>query len=477
MEVLSKEAPKKREQVQFFCMEDIVPKDHLLRKVEAVMDWSFIYPLVEDKYSSDNGRPSVDPVILIKMAVIQYMFGIRSMRQAVKEIEVNNAYRWFLGIDLSDPVPHFTTFGKNYQRRFAGTDLFEQIFSRVLEQCLNKGYVKEGIVFVDATHVKANANRNKKVKAEVLRESREYEKELRDEVNRDRETHGKKPFDDDDDDAPPEIKILTQSTTDPESGMFVKGEHERQFAYMVSTGCDKNGFILGYDVCAGNVHDSKSFGKLYDKLKEHDPCLMVMDAGYKTTAILRKLILDGVVPLTPRVDPKTGKGFFYKYEYVYDEKNDWYICPANKTLSYSTTTRDGYREYKSYGYICEKCPHLKKCTNSKNHVKVITQHVWHDYWEFAEDFRLSFGMREVYKQRKETIERVFADGKEKHGMRYTQLRGLARVKAEAGLRFACMNLKKLANWAWDSPAFLRFWCLLSDFTGSCVLLFEKHLPA
>ena len=123
-------------------------------------------------------------------------------------------------------------------------------------------------------------------------------------------------------------------------------------------------------------------------------------------------------------------------------------------------------KYKSKSYFCEKCPFLKQCTNSKAHVKVVTRHVWHDYLEFAEDFRLSLGMPEVYKQRKETIERVFADAKEKHGMRYTQLRGLARVKAETGLRFACMNLKKMANWMWDNPQFLRLWRILNKFTLS-----------
>ena len=469
--MMSKATEKQRDQIQMFCMEDLVPSDHLLRKIEKALDFSFIYPLVEDKYSQDNGRPSLDPVVLIKMAMIQYLFGIRSMRQTVKDIEVNAAYRWFLGMDFSDNVPHFTTFGKNYQRRFARTDLFERIFAHILERCMSYGYVKEGVMFVDATHIKASANRNKKVKAEVLRESREYERELQEEINRDRESHDKKPFDNDDD-SPPETKTITQSTTDPDCGMFVKGEHERQFAYMISTGCDKNGFVIGYDVCAGNVHDCMSFGKLYEKLKEYDPCLMVMDAGYKTTAILRKLILDGVIPLMPRVDPKTGKGFFYKNEYVYDEMNDWYICPANKTLPYSTTNREGYREYKSKGCICEKCPFLKKCTLSKNHVKVITRHVWHDYWELAEDFRLSLGMKEVYRQRKETIERVFADAKEKHGMRYTQLRGLPRVKAEAGLRFACMNLKKMANWAWDNPLlsrFQRFFLVSIDFLHSKML--------
>jgi len=456
MQMLNKETTEKRERIQYISIEDLVPPDHLLRKIDKVLDFSFVYPMVEEKYSPDKGRPSLDPVILIKMAMIQYLYGIRSMRQTVKEIEVNTAYRWFLGLDLLDRVPNFTTFGKNYQRRFAGSDLFEKIFAHVLEQCMKRGFVKEGVVYVDSTHIKANANRNKKLKVEILRESRSYERDLQDEINRDREAHGKKPFDDDDDDDPPETKTVTQSTTDPESGMFVKGEHERQFAYMVSTGCDDNGFVLGYDVCAGNVHDSVSFTALYDKLKDHDPCLMVMDAGYKTTAILRELLMDGVVPLTPRVDPKTGKGFFYKREYVYDGKNDSYICPRNETLTYSTTNRQGYREYKSRGYVCQNCPYLQQCTKSKNHVKVITRHVWHDYWEFAEDYRLSIGMKDVYRRRKETIERVFADGKEKHGMRYTQLRGLAKVKAEAALRFACMNLKKMANWACPNPYVFRF---------------------
>ena len=184
-----------------------------------------------------------------------------------------------------------------------------------------------------------------------------------------------------------------------------------------------------------------------------------------------------MVPLTPRVDPKTGEGFFYKGEYVYDELNDWYICPANKTLPYSTTNREGYREYKSKGYLCEKCPFLKRCTRSKEHVKVITRHVWHEYWEYAEDFRLSCGMKEVYKQRKETIERVFADGKEKHGMRYTQLRGLARVKAEAGLRFACMNLKKLANWAWENPSILRLFRIFRVYSGKSASNMMGGVPA
>ena len=157
--------------VQIVALDDLVPKDHLLRKVDAAVDFEFIYDLVEDKYSADNGRPSIDPVVLFKIALIQYLFGIKSMRQTIKEIEVNLAYRWFLGLDFYDPVPHFTTFGKNYSRRFAGTDLFEQIFMNILMQCMKTGAVDTSAIFVDSTHVKAHANNRKHKKIEVAKKA------------------------------------------------------------------------------------------------------------------------------------------------------------------------------------------------------------------------------------------------------------------------------------------------------------------
>ena len=116
---------------------------------------------MEDRYSKETGRPSIDPVTLIKIPIIQYMYGIKSMRQTIKEIEVNMAYRWFLGLDFYDKVPHFSTFGKNYKRRFEGTDLFEQIFQQILLQCMKCDLINTDTIFVDATHVKAAANRKK----------------------------------------------------------------------------------------------------------------------------------------------------------------------------------------------------------------------------------------------------------------------------------------------------------------------------
>ena len=140
---------KREPQMQIVSLEQLVPEDHLLRKIDAAVDFDFIYDLVEGKYSTETGRPSIDPVTLIKIPIIQYMFGIKSMRQTIKEIEVNVAYRWFLGLDFYDKVPHFSTFGKNYKRRFEGTDLFEQIFQQILLQCMKNDLVNTDTMFID----------------------------------------------------------------------------------------------------------------------------------------------------------------------------------------------------------------------------------------------------------------------------------------------------------------------------------------
>ena len=459
--MMTQENEKIRKQLQVLCIDDLVPHDHLLRIIDKAIDWSFIYDLVKDTYS-DKGRPSIDPVTLIKLPLIQYLYGIKSMRQTIKEIEVNVAYRWFLGLEFYDPVPHFSTFGKNYTRRFKDTDLFEQIFEHILEECYKFRLVDPTEIFVDATHVKARANNKKMQKRIAKEETLFYESMLRKEINEDRAAHDKKPLKDKDDDnnpgggssdkfeefttdVPLDGKEIKCSTTDPESGWFHKGEHKNVFAYGIETACDKNGWIINYSVNPGNEHDSRTFKGLYDKIKNIGMKTCVVDAGYKTPAIAKLLIDDDVKPLFPYKRPMTKEGFFKKYEYVYDEYYDCYICPAKQVLKYSTTNRDGYREYKSCGKTCESCEYLSMCTESKNHVKVITRHIWEPYMEICEDIRNTEGMKDLYSHRKETIERIFGTAKENHGFRYTQMYGKARMEMKVALTFACMNLKKLAT--------------------------------
>ena len=164
--MMTQDNEKVRTQIQMVSIDELVPHDHLLRIIDKAIDWSFIYDLVKDTYADGVGRPSIDPVTLIKIPLIQYLYGIKSMRQTIKDIEVNMAYRWFLGLEFYEDVPHFSTFSKNYTRRFKDTDLFEQIFQRILEECYKFRLVDPSEIFVDATHVKARAN-NKKMQRRI----------------------------------------------------------------------------------------------------------------------------------------------------------------------------------------------------------------------------------------------------------------------------------------------------------------------
>lgn len=128
--------------MQFIDMEMLVPKEHLVRKIVKTIDLEFIREKVKHLYSEDVGKPSIDPVVLFKMVIIQYVFGIKSMRQTVKEIEVNIAYRWFLGLDFTESVPHYSTFSKNYERRYKDSTIFEEIFKEIINQVNNVGDLK-----------------------------------------------------------------------------------------------------------------------------------------------------------------------------------------------------------------------------------------------------------------------------------------------------------------------------------------------
>ncbi len=439
---------KERDQVEFFSIEEFVPQEHLLRKIDRAVDFTHVYDFVSDLYCKDNGRPSVDPVVLVKMVLIQHLYGISSLRRTHEEISMNVAYRWFLGYLMNEPIPHFSTVSYNFKHRF-NEHTVESIFHWILKEINSAGYLSPEAVFIDGTHIKANANMKKVVKKAVPEAARIYEEQLRKEINEDRENHNKKPLKDKNEEE--KEKIINESTTDPESGVFHKGEHKKCLAYSAQTACDKNGYVMGVKLNPGNVHDSVAFDKLYDELVANFPQIetVVADAGYKTPWICKKIIDDKRVPSMPYKRPMTKNGFFKKHDYAYDEYYDCYVCPNYKVLKYTTTNRDGYKEYKSNPKDCAKCDRMAQCTESKNHQKIVARHIWEEYIELTEDYRYTPKYKDLYEQRKETIERVFADAKEKHAMRYTQYRGLAQVSNWVRLKFAAMNLKKYAIHKWE----------------------------
>ena len=437
----------------------LVPKDHLLRKIEKVMDYDWLYERLDPYYCHDNGRPGTDPVVLIKMVLIQHLYGIPSLRQTHQRIDDTLSYRWFLGYSLLDKIPHFATVSYAFCQRFP-EDLTEEIFEHILNKMVNNRLVDPSVIFIDGTHIKASANKKKYQKEQVKKTAKIYEEQLREEINAEREKLGKKPIEDDDDDDPKGGTVeQAVSTTDPDAGMFVKGEHERQMAYEAHTACDSNGVVLGVEVTPGNVHDSVAWDAVYDKVTERfeEAQFVVMDSAYKTPWIAKKTLEDSRIPITPYTNHKYKEGTYKPWEYEYDPKEDHFICPHGGVLRHTTTDRDGKRIYRSNPKHCKACPFKAMCGANEKGQKVLTTHIWQEHLDLMEQLRKTERGRDLYAQRKETIERVFADAKEKHAMRYTHHRGLARVTNWVRLKYAAMNLKKLAIWSAKHSAFSRFW--------------------
>ena len=454
-------------------LEALVPKDHLLRKVEKVMDYEWLYERLDPYYCHTNGRPGTDPVVLIKMVLIQHLFGIPSLRQTYQRIQDTLSYRWFLGYGLLDEIPHFATVSYAFCKRFPD-ELTSEIFEHILNKALNNRMLDPSAIFIDGTHIKASANKKKFQKEQVAKVAKVYSGQLRREVNAEREKLGKKPIEDDDDEqnpphggsGAPETVEKTVSTTDPDCGMFVKGEHERQFAYEAHTACDRRGFVLGVEVTAGNVHDSVAWDKVYDEVtSKFDVQFVAMDAGYKTPWIAKKTLDDGKVPVLPYTRYKGKKDGYRSWDYQYDPVKDVFTCPHGEELRHTTTDRDGKRIYRSTPKNCAGCPFKACCGANAKGQKLLTTHIWQEYLDIVEAIRKTDLGKKIYAQRKETIERVFADAKEKHAMRYTHHRGLAAVTRWVRLKFAAMNLKKLANWSWKNSNFpqifsiIRFICV------------------
>lgn len=426
--------------IQSIDIDSLVPQYHLVRKL-AKIDLTFIYDLVEPLYAK-NGPLSIDPVMLFKILIIQHVFGISSMRRTLSEIQVNIAYRWYLGLNLTDNVPHHSTFGKNYERRFKNTQVFHDIFIHILNLIRANGFIDESTIFIDGTHIKANANTKKYINKTIEIEEHPYQDEINNAINENRKLHNKKSLKEK---TTKEYKNIKSSTTDSDCGLFHKGEHKVVFAYTANVCCDRNNFILDLVVHPGNVHDSRAFAPLYDKFKNNENIKFVAaDAGYKTPMIAKDIIDSNKIPVFPYKRPMTKKGFFRKSEYIYNEETDTFTCPNGCNLMYTTTNRDGYMEYKSNPNDCKDCPYKYKCTQSKNNTKIITLHVFHKYMNLVETYRLQY--KNIYKERSQTIERIFADGKENNNLRYTRLKGIQKVTDEITFKFTCMNLKKLVTW-------------------------------
>ncbi|WP_038001016.1 IS1182 family transposase, partial [Thauera linaloolentis] len=384
-----KPASPAQTELEMVTLEQLVPKAHLLRLIDRHIRFEFIRTETESLYCANNGRPAIDPVVLFKMLFIGYLFGIRSERQLMREIEVNVAYRWFLGLRLTDPVPDASTLSQNRRRRFAGTDIEQRIFDGIVEQAIAHKLIGGRVLYTDSTHLKASANKRKFELHQVEQTPAAYLAELDAAVDAERAAAGQRALrrdgpsgtdrdEDDDTDAlgrgGESRKEIKRSTVDPDSGYMVREGKPVGFFYLDHRTVDGvHALIVDTHVTPGNVHDSQPYLGRLDRVRERfllPTGAVGLDAGYFTPYVCKGLIDRGLYAVMGYRRPNHRQGYFYKRDYRYDPAADTYQCPGGQTLPYRGTNRNGYREYVSDPKHCGSCPLRAQCTQSRHHQKL-----------------------------------------------------------------------------------------------------------
>jgi len=441
-----KPAEVQQQELELVTIESLVPADHLLRRIDAAVDLEFIRERVRHLYCADNGRPALDPVVLFKLLLIGYLFGMRSERQLMREVQCNAAYRWFLRLKLTDKVPDASTLSQNRRRRFRHSDVYQQIFDEIVELACRKGLVTGKVLYTDATHLKANANKNKFEVARVEVKPLQYLAQLEAAIEEDRAEHGKRELKTKA--AAPPSKEIKVSRTDADSGYMVREGKPKGFFYLDHRTVDgQHAIITDTHVTPANVHDSVPYLKRLDRQRERFGFAVQavgLDAGYATAAIAKGLEDRDIYGVIGYRTPNHGEGLFRKRQFHYAEEQDVYVCPAGQLLVYRTTNREGYRQYHSEAASCRQCPLRQQCTRSRNCTKIVTRHVWQRCKERIDAHRLEPRGKQIYQRRKETVERSFADAKQLHGHRYARMRGLDKVQEQSLLAAVAQNIKKIA---------------------------------
>ena len=433
--------------LEMVTLDQLVPADHLLRQIDRTIDFGFIHDLTAPLYCADNGRPPLDPTLMFKALFVGYLFGVRSERQLVREIEVNVAYRWFLRLKLTDKVFDASTLSQNRRRRYQDETVAQSIFDRIVEQAIGAGLVDGTVLYTDSTHLKANANKGKYDLAMVAKSRADYWGDLDRAIDAERALHDQKPLKEKE--RQPVEKATKVSRTDPEAGYMVRDGKPKGFFYLDHRTVDGR-FAIITDTFAtpANVHDSIVYLGRLDRQVERfgfDVAAVGLDAGYATPGIARGLEEREVAGVTGYRNPTPPRpGMMRKSAFAYEASLDGYRCPQGQLLAYATTDRTGYKHYKSDPDICRTCPLLASCTANANATRLITRHVWQDARERNDANRKTAWGKAVYRRRKETVERSFADAKQLHGHRYARFRSLVKVRVQCLLAAAAQNIKKIA---------------------------------
>lgn len=425
-----------------FDLEEVVPADHLLRRIDAVLDLSWLRGEMRPHYSH-LGCPSICPELMMRMLLVGYCTSIRSERRLCQEVKVNLAYRWFCGLGLEDKVPHHSTFSVNRLGRFRKNDLLRKVFEEVVCSCMKAGLVGGEGFAVDASVIEADASRFQRVEGSEVdwtsgqrasRPVREYLAALESEnppLNPDQ---------------PP--KAL--SPIDPAAAWTTRGRYKVMFGHSLNYLIDmETPVIVDVEATPTRISKEVEAGKtMVERTEERfnlKPKHLAGDVAYGTGGLLGWLVERNIDPHIPvRDNSERNDGAFSKTDFVYDQGRDLYTCPGGKILK--TTGRlhsDKTYRYIASKYDCDACALKPKCCP-----KTPTRRIPRDPNEAARDYTRALMQTEAYElscTERKKIETLFAEVKHALSRVRLRLRGLSGARDEFLLIATVQNLKRLAQ--------------------------------
>lgn len=442
-----------------FSLEDHIPSNHLLRCINRFLDLSDLRRHLCEFYSH-TGRPSIDPELLVRMLVIGYCFGIRSERRLCEEVHLNLAYRWFCQLGLEDKVPDHSTFSKNRHGRFRRSETLRHVFETVLRRCMSEGLVGAEGFAVDASIIKADANRARSITpAEVKdwaqgdgpsRAVREYLAALEEQ----------NPAEDDTQQAgPPNASSRTISLTDPQSQYTAAPGGPAFFAYSTNYLIDiQHGVILDVEATPAHrtaeVESTKVMVERVEQRFDLTPQRLIGDTAYGTAPMLAWMVEDkGIEPHVPVWDKTQRKdGSFSISDFEWNAKTQEYCCPQGHSLRNerrafknprSHITRAETVIYRASKSDCAECP-MKSCCCPNTPMRKIARSIHESARDVARDIAKTDAYKQSRKDRKK-VEMLFAHLKRILKLDRLRLRGLSGAQDEFLLAATAQNLRRMAK--------------------------------
>jgi transposase len=424
-----------------FRLDDRVPADHLLRRIDAVLDLNWLRGELAPFYSH-TGRPSVCPELMVRMLLVGYCYSIRSERRLCQEVELNLAYRWFCRLGLEDTVPDHSTFSVNRHGRFRESDILRMVFEEVVCGCMKAGLVGGEGFAVDASVIEADASR--------------FQRVVGAEVDWTPEQRAKRPVQEylvalESDNPPtnPSQKPKAMSPSDPAAAWTTRGRHKVMFGYSLNYLIDMEGSVI-LDVEATPTRISKEVDATETMIERVEaqfalkPKHLAGDVAYGTGEMLGWLVAHDIDPHIPVWDQSevAADGKFVRADFTYDKDRDLYICPGGKELKTSGTVHDGTTiKYIAKRSDCGGCPLKPKCTTGRE------RRVSRDVNQEARDYTHTLMETEAYgvsRGERKKIEALFGEAKHILSLIRLRLRGLAGARDEFLLTATVQNLKRLA---------------------------------